>query len=100
MGKEVVLLWVLGNFKIRDRGLPFAAFGAEAFDVGLAEIFFRPVGSADDVVGEEARVVSGRECLVRDECERVVRSRPFAAGLFVAEALNGSGAGIKGEDEV
>ena len=89
-----------GDFALSQRRHPNFADGAKAFDVGLAEVFLRPVGGADDVVGEEARVVSGRECLVGEECERAIRSRPLAAGLFVADAMNGSGAGIKREDKV
>src|SRR5512140_3378707 len=86
---------VFSDFKIRQAGLPFAALGAEAFDVGLAKVFLGPVGGADDVVGEETRVICRRERLVGDERERVISRGPLAAALLVAQAMNGSRAGIK-----
>ena len=97
MRNQVVALRVFGNFQIRERRLPFAALGTEAFDVGLAKVLLRPVGGADDVVREKAGVVGRRERLVGEERERVIGGGPLSTSLFVAQAVDGSGPRIKCE---
>ena len=57
MREQAMALLVFLHLKIGDRREPLLALCSEAFNVGLAEIFLRPVLFADHVSVEEAGII-------------------------------------------
>ena len=78
-------------------GEPGAAGGAEAFNVGLAEVLEGPIGGGGEVGANEALVVFVGERLVGDQGDGVFGGGPFAACGLVAQAGDGARLRIEGQ---
>src|SRR5581483_6084501 len=63
-------------------GVPGFADCTDAIDVRFTEVLHDPVRFRDDVVLEEAVVIIGRKCLIREKGEWLVRRGPFLSGAL------------------
>src|SRR5579872_2968248 len=91
---------IAGVPALDKRRLPGLASRPEPLDIGLAEIFRRPIGFTLQIGFEEPVVVVLRKRLIREQRQRMVSRRPIAPGPLVAQAADRAGLGIERDREM